>query len=278
MPRAIWNGTLGFGLVSVPVGLYSAVESKDIHFHQFSKSGQRIRNKRVAEKSGREVDYDDIVKGYELSKGNYVMITPDELEAADPKQTRTIEIEDFVGLDEIDPLYFESSYYLGPREGAAKPYALLREAMARRDRVAIGRFVMRTKQYLAAIRPVDRVLMLHTLYFGDEIRDTAGLDLPTRSKPAAREMQMAEQLIDSLTVAWDPKRYEDTYRKEVLSVIRKKSKGATIVAEQPEERPANVVDLFDALQASLEGKRKPKRSSRKAAKKTGKRPRARRAS
>jgi DNA end-binding protein Ku len=253
MPRSIWNGAISFGLVNVPVQLFSAAESQDVHFHQFTKSGQRVRNKRVAEKSGREVEYGDIVKGYELSKGKFVMIEPEELEAADPKQTRTIDLEDFVALEEIDPIYFEYPYYLAPQRGADKPYALLREALARTDRVGIGRFVMRTKQYLAAIRPSDKVLVLHTMYFADEVRDAKQLDLPARTQSSDRELRMAEQLIDSLTVGWDPKRYEDTYRAAVLDVIRRKSKGQEIVAETPEEPTADVVDLFAALQASLAG-------------------------
>ena len=251
MPRSIWNGAISFGLVNVPVQLFSAAEQQDVHFHQFTKSGQRVRNKRVAEKSGREVEYGDIVKGYELSKGKFVMIDPEELEAADPKQTRTIDLEDFVALEEIDPIYFEYPYYLAPQRGADKPYTFLREAMARSERVGIGRFVMRTKQYLAAIRPADKVLVLHTMYFADEIRDPKQLDLPARTQTSSRELRMAEQLIDSLTVEWSPKRYEDTYREAVLDVIRRKAKGEKIMTEEAEEPSAQVVDLFEALQASL---------------------------
>jgi DNA end-binding protein Ku len=252
MPRSIWNGAISFGLVNVPVQLFSAVEPKDIHFHQFTKNGQRIRYKRVSEKSNREVDYDDIVKGYELSKGKFVLITPRELDAADPRQTRTIDIEDFVDISEIDPIYFESSYYLAPRDGAAPAYALLREAMERSERIAIGRFVMRTKQYLAAIRPSGNTLVLETMFFPDEIRDPKALHIPGRVKIAQRELRIAEQLIDSLTVAWDPKRYHDTYRDDVLSIIKKKAKGQEIVAEEQREPQGKVVDLFEALQSSLE--------------------------
>jgi DNA end-binding protein Ku len=267
MPRAIWNGAISFGLVNVPVQLFSAVEPKDVHFHQFTKNGQRIKYKRVSEKSGREVDYDDIVKGYELSKGKFVLVTPEELDAADPRQTRTIDIEDFVELSEIDPTYFESSYYLAPRNSAAHAYALLREAMQRSERIGVGRFVMRTKQYLAAIRPSDNMLVLHTMFFPDEIRDTKALDIPGRVKIPERELRVAEELIDSLTVGWDPKRYQDTYREDVLSIIKKEAKGQEIVAEAPPPREGKVVDLFEALQASLEstgkgrGKPRTKRAS-----------------
>src|SRR5437764_132122 len=265
MPRAIWNGAISFGLVNVPVQLFSAVEPKDIHFHQFTKSGQGTRYKRVWDKSNREVDYDDIVKGYELSKGKFVLVTPEELGAADPRQTRTIDIEDFVELSEIDPIYFESSYYLAPRNGAAHAYALLREAMERSERIAIGRFVMRTKQYLAAIRPSGNVLVLETMFFPDEIRDPKALDIPGRVKVAERERRVAEQLIDSLTVAWDPKRYEDTYREEVLSIIKKKAKGQEIVAEEAPAPDRKVVDLFEALQSSLEATKGRNRKRTKSA-------------
>jgi DNA end-binding protein Ku len=268
MPRSIWNGAISFGLVNVPVGLYSAVEPKDIQFHQMTKSGHRIRMKRVDDKTGREVEYSELLKGYELSKGKYVAIDREELAAAAPKQTRTIEIEDFVDLTEIDPIYYESTYYLAPRgSGADKSYALLREAMERSERAGIGRFVLRTKQYLAAIRAADDVLLLNTMYFADEIRDTKGLDVPKRVMVGARELKIADQLIESLTVDWDPERYDDTYRAEVMKVIRRKAKGQPIAVEAEEEPRAKVVDLVEALQASLDAKRKPrKRTAKKAAK------------
>jgi DNA end-binding protein Ku len=268
MPRSIWNGAISFGLVNVPVGLYSAVEPKDIQFHQMTKSGHRIRMKRVDDKTGREVEYGDLLKGYELSKGKYVMIERDDLAAAAPKQTRTIEIEDFVELADIDPIYYESTYYLAPRgSGADKAYALLREAMERTDRAGIGRFVLRTKQYLAAIRASEGVLLLNTMYFADEIRSARGLDVPTRVKVGTRELKIAEQLIQSLTTDWDPSRYDDTYRAEVLKVIRKKSKGQPIAVEKEEEPRAQVVDLVEALKASLDQRtRKPKRPAKKTAK------------
>ena len=264
MPRSIWNGAISFGLVNVPVALYSAVEPKDIQFHQMTKSGHRIRMKRVDEKTGREVEYGDLLKGYELSKGKYVIIERDELAAAAPKQTRTIEIEDFVDLAEIDPIYYESTYYLAPRgSGADKAYALLREAMERADRAGIGRFVLRTKQYLAAVRASDGVLLLNTMYFADEIRASTGLDVPKRVKVGTRELKIAEQLIESLTVDWKPDRYDDTYRAEVLKVIRKKSKGQAITVEEEEEPRAKVVDLVEALQASLDQRRKPRKRAAK---------------
>ncbi len=252
MPRAIWSGSISFGLVNVPVKLYSATESKDVHFNQFQEgTGRRIHNKRVAEGTGREVEYEDIVKGYELNKGKYVMVTPEELESVEPGKTRTIEIEDFVNLAEIDPIYFEKSCYLAPAGEAKKSYALLREAMERAGRIAIGRFVMRTKQYLAAIRPSGKVLVLETMFFGDEVRDTKDLDLPGKVKLAPRELQIAERLIDSLTTKFDPAAYKDTYRERVMSLIKRKQKGEDIVIEEREEPPDKATDLMAALEASI---------------------------
>lgn len=273
MPRSIWNGAISFGLVNVPVQLYSAIEQKDIHFHNMTKSGHRVRMKRVDEKTGREVDYSDLYKGYETSRGKYVLIERDDLDAAAPKQTRTIEIEDFVDLAEIDPIYYASTYYVAPGKGggADKAYALLRDAMARSERAGIGRFVMRNKQYLAAIRTSEHALLLNTLYFADEIRDTKGLAIPTRVKAAPREVKMAEQLIAGLTVDWKPERYKDTYRDDVLKVIRRKAKGKPIEVEEPEEERAPVVDLVEALRASLDKSGKGRRAP-------AKRTRARRAS
>ena len=275
MPRSIWNGTISFGLVNVPVGLYSAVESKEIHFHLMTTSGHRVRNKRVDDQTGREVDYDSLVKGYERSKGRYVIVEPEELEAAAPKQTRTIEIEDFVELADIDPIYYSSTYYLAPRSGNAadKSYALLREAMEKSGKAAVGRFVMRTKQYLAVVRPADGMLVLETLYFDDEIRDPKELDIPKRVSVGARELKVARQLIDSLTTEWKPSRYHDTYRAEVEKIVRRKAKGETIVAaEEPDTGPTNVTDLVAALEASLARKGNGRASG------SGRTPRKRRAS
>jgi DNA end-binding protein Ku len=259
MPRAIWNGAISFGLVNVPVQLFGATEPKDVHFHQMTKSGHRVRNKRVDEKTGREVDYDNIEKGYELTRGKVVLVEPDELDAAKPEQTRRIDVEDFVELQEIDPIYFDSSYYVAPRNeaGAGKAYALLRDAMERSGRVAIGRFVMRTKQHLVAIRPSDRLLVLETLFYADEIRDAKTIDVPARLRADTKELKIARQLIDDLTVGWDPKRYKDTYRNEVLKLIRRKAKGETIEVEEPEEERAGVTDLMEALRASLESGKRP---------------------
>ena len=269
MPRAIWSGSISFGLVNVPIKLYSATEQKDIAFHQFAEgTDDRIRNKRVNERTGKEVEFKDIVKGYEVSKGKYVIVTPEELDAVDPGQTKTIDIEDFVALPDVDPIYFEKTYYVAPDkgDGPKRAYALLREAMKKSDKIAVGRFVMRTKQYLVALRPVDDVLALSTLYFADEIRDRKDLDVPGRVKIAEREMDIAMRLIDSLTSPWKPERYEDTYREEVLKLVRAKAKGKEIVTEK-EAPAAPVTDLLAALEASVAEARQKRTAKRPAAKK-----------
>ena len=263
MPRSIWNGTISFGLVNVPIGLYSAIEEKQIRFHQMTKSGHRVRQKRVDEKTGKEVDYESLVKGYEKTKGKVVLVEPEELDAAAPEQTRTIDIEDFVELADIDPIYYNNTYYVAPRsgQGADKAYALLREAMQKSGRAAIGRFVMRTKQYWVVIRASEEALILETLYFADEIRNYKDLNIPSkRVSVGAKELKIAQQLIDSLTSEWDPKRYKDTYRAEVQKVIDRKAKGQTITVEKPEEEAPKVLDLVEALQASLDRKAKAKRA------------------
>src|SRR5947209_4549150 len=293
MARAIWSGTISFGLVNVPVKLYSAVHSKDLQFHQFDPKGNRIRQKRVSEKTGREVDYSDIVKGYEVKKGQYVMVDPDELASYRPESTKTIEISDFVELDEIDPIYYENTYYLAADGKAAeKPYNLLLEAMEKQGKAAVGKVVIRTKQYLSAIRPLDGVLALSTMRFADEVVPTSEVKNGSSSKGASvskREVDMASQIIDSLTSEWDPSRYHDTYREQVLELLKKKAQGKEIVVEEPEEEEGQVLDLMAALEASLadakkggsgtktksrsKSKRAPaaKKSAKKTTKKTTKR-------
>jgi len=269
MPRAIWSGSISFGLVNVPVKLFSATEQKDVAFHQFAEgTDDRIRNKRVNERTGKEVEYKDIVKGYEVSKGKYVIVTPEELESVEPGQTKTIDIEDFVALSDVDPIYFEKTYYVAPDDGDGpkRAYALLREAMKKSDKIAVGRFVMRTKQYLVALRPIDDVLALTTLYFADEIRERKDLEVPGKVKIADREMDIAMRLIDSLTSPWKPERYEDTYREEVLKLVKAKAKGKEIVTEK-EAPAAPVTDLLAALEASVAEARQKRTAKRPAAKK-----------
>ncbi len=283
MARAIWSGTISFGLVNVPVKLYSAVHSKDLQFHQFDPKGNRIRQKRVSEKSGREVDYSEIVKGYEVKKGQYVMVDPSELDAYRPESTKTIEISDFVDLEEIDPIYYENTYYLAPDGKAAeKAYNLLLQSMEKQGKAAIGKVVIRTKQYLAAIRPLDGVLALSTMRFADEVVPTSEVKNASSGKDASvssREVDMASQIIDSLTSKWDPSRYHDTYREQVLELLKKKAEGKEIVVDEPEEDKGQVLDLMAALEASLAEAKKggrageAKKSSRakKSTKKTTKR-------
>ncbi len=268
MARAIWSGTISFGLVTVPVKLYPATEQKDIRFHQFKEgTRQRIRYKRVSEETGREVDYQDIDKGYEVDKGQFVIVTPKELEGAAPEKTRTIEIEDFVDLEDIDPIYYEKTYYLAPTDdaGAKKAYALLLRAMEEEGKVAIGRFVMRTKQYLAAIRPMDGILALETMFFPDEIRQPSEVEnVPVRAKAGERELRMARQLIGSLATEWDPARYHDTYRERVLKLIRDKVKGKEVVLPEA-PTTSRVADLMEALRQSIEATKKGQRPAEAAA-------------
>ena len=254
MPRAIWSGAISFGLVNVPVKLYSAVSRKSVRFHQLhDETGTRIQQKRVDSSTGEEVPYESIVKGYEIAPERYVVITPDELDSLDPDKTRTIDIEDFVDLEEIDPLYYDHPYYLVPGAGADKAYALLRDAMEQANKVAIARVVIRSKESLVAIRATGRVLTMSTMLFHDEVVDRDSLDEApeTAGKTTKRELQMAEQLIESLSGKFEPQRYHDTYRERVLEMIERKAQGEEIaVAPQP-EAPAKVPDLMAALEASI---------------------------
>ncbi|HLI00857.1 MAG TPA: Ku protein [Acidimicrobiales bacterium] len=263
MPRAIWTGSVTFGLVSIPVGLYSATEDHTVHFRQFEKgTSDRIRYRRVNESTGKEVDYDDIVEGWDAGGGQFVIVTPEELDSIAPGRSRTIEISDFVDQAEIDPIYYEKTYFLAPQgEAAEHPYALLREAMQRANRVGIATFVMRNKQYLAAIRPREDVLALETMWFADEVRDPSSqLDnLPGHPKLDKRELDMAGSLVESLTTAWDPSNYRDTYRERVMELVRAKAEGQEIVTETEEEEGGEVVDLMAALEQSLASARNRKK-------------------
>src|SRR3954451_8348600 len=253
MPRSIWSGAISFGLVNVPVKLYSAVSKKTVRFHQLhDKDGVRIQQKRVCPADDEEVAYEHIVKGYEISPDEYVVVTPDELDAIEPKKTKTIDIEDFVDLDEIDPLFYDHPYYLLPDKSAAKPYKLLHQAMIDANKVGIARVVIRSKEQLVAIRPVDGVLAMSTMNFADEIVPTDKFDEPTAEEAdtTKREVDMARQLIDSLSSDWEPDKYHDTYRERVLELIEQKAEGKEIVM-QPAEEPQEVPDLMAALEASV---------------------------
>lgn len=253
MPRSIWGGAISFGLVNVPVKLVSAVQQKDVRFHQLEAgTNSRVRQKRVSAETGEEVPFENIIKGYELAPDQYVAITPEELETLDPKATRSIDIEDFVDLDQIDPVFYERPYYLVPDTGGAKPYALLVQAMKESGMVAIARMVMRTKQYLVALRAVDDTLVLETLYYADEVIDADELEgVPHDVEVSDRELKIARQLIESLATEFEPEQYTDEYRERVLELIEKKAEGQEIVLQPATEEPAQVVDLMAALEASL---------------------------
>ena len=255
----MWTGAISFGLVTIPVKLYSATSSHTISFNQFQKdTGERIRYKRVAEGSGEEVEYSDIVKGHEVDDGRYVIVTPEELASVEPTKSRRIEIEDFVDLDDIDPIYWNKTYYLGPAGdlGAEKPYALLLQAMKAANKVGIGKFVMREKEYLVTIRPIGDMLGLETMYFADEVRDAGEIDnVPVDEEVADRELKMARQLIDALDTEWDPHKYRDTYRERVEELLAAKAKGEDVVVAEEVETP-QVADLMEALKASVEASRK----------------------
>jgi DNA end-binding protein Ku len=257
MPRTIWKGALNFGLVNVPVGLYSATQDKTIHFNQFEEgTSDRVRYKKINERTGDEVPAGKIVKGYDLGGGEYVLLTDEELDAAEPEKSKLIEITDFVDLEQIDPIFFRSTYYLAPEgEAANKAYALLRQVMRDANKVAIGTMVMRNKEYPVAIRPDDEVLKLETMYFADEIRSpTKDLpELPSADEVTAREVQMAGLLLESMESDWNPEKYEDTHRLQLEGIIEAKRQGDEIVIGT-ETQPAStkVVDLMDVLSASID--------------------------
>jgi DNA end-binding protein Ku len=255
MARAIWSGAISFGLVSVPVKAYTAVRDHKVHFHQLQKgTTTRVRNKKVSEKTGRELDADHIELGYELSSGRYVTVDPDELDELRPHTTRSIDISDFVALDEIDPIYYERTYWLAPTEpDDDRAYRLLLAAMEAEQRVGIGSVVMRRKQYLAAIRPLDGALAMSTMRFADEVVAKSDLDaLPSRRrKPDAKELKMATSIIDALNSDWNPKRYHDTYTDELRQLIEQRAEGNDVEVDPGEATDAQVVDLMEALEASV---------------------------
>ncbi|HXF57463.1 MAG TPA: Ku protein [Actinomycetota bacterium] len=316
MPRAVWSGTLSFGLVSIPVRLYNATVPRDVRFHQFDReTGRRVRYRRVVEYPGhweapeppgpeegleegprpegaparpstpeparaREVPWEDVVKGFEVTPGRYVTVTREELEAVRPEQPRTIEVQEFVPLAQIDPVFFDRSYYLAPERGAERPYALLLEAMRRAGRVAIGRFVLRSRPHLAAIRPVDGALVLETLFFSDEVREPKEVEgLPVLVEPDEREVEVAVTLVELLAANWEPGRYRDEYRERVLELVRAKAQAEGAVVEAPPEpaAEARVEDLLAALRASVEALRSRRASEAGGGQGTGRRAPGRRA-
>ncbi len=262
MARAIWTGSISFGLVNVPVKVYAAVHDHEVHFNQLEKgTGARVRYEKVSDRSGDTLKSDDIELGYNLGKGQYVVVDRDELDELRPETTRTIDVSDFVDLADIDPIYFAHTYWLAPSgQGAERAYRLLAEASESAQRVGIGTVVMRNKQYLAAIRPYDGILAMSTMRFADEVvapSDIEGLK-PGGAKPDAKEMRLASQIIDSLSGDWDPKRYHDTYTEELRELLERKAKGEVVEEDTtPDQEPAKVLDLMEALQASLDKAKKP---------------------
>jgi DNA end-binding protein Ku len=274
MARAIWSGSISFGLLNVPVRMYSAVARRNIALREIRESdSSRIKHRRVAEGTDEEVPYDEIIKAYELTPGQYVPITKDEMKALAPEKTRAIAVQDFVDLTEIDPMYFDSPYYLGPADGAEKAYSLLAKAMAASGKVAIARFVLRSKENLAAIRSDGNVLTLTTMRFADEVVPVDELEiLPEKAaKPVKREQEMAEQLIESLSTDFEPKAYHDEYREQLLALIERKAEGKEIVASEEEAPKATKApDLMAALEESIaavsgKGKKPAKKARKKAA-------------
>lgn len=300
MPRAVWTGTLSFGLVSIPVALYPATSPKDVRFHLFDREGRRVRYRRFAEepapgtgapqpegrpvdvdvgdgadvpmpgvaesrgdvssatgaeveRSDRELAYGELVRGYEVEPGRFAMLEQEEIEQVRPSRSSTIELEDFVELEAIDPVFFEKSYFLAPRRDASKPYRLLQLALERTERVGIGRFVLRTKPHLVAVRPTEEALVLETLYFGDEVRAPAEVLSPPDEEVSERELRLAEQLVEMLATSWDPDRYADEYRDELLRLIAEKAPVETAEPEMDATAPpSRVEELMEALKRSVE--------------------------
>ncbi|HMK13367.1 MAG TPA: Ku protein [Acidimicrobiales bacterium] len=256
MPRPLWNGSISFGLVTIPVKLYNAVSRKSVSFNQIdTRSNSRIKLKKVSAKDGTDVPDEAIVKGYELTSGNYVLLTQDELDAFEARASKAIEIDEFVDLNEIDPIFYDSAYYLAPDKATVKPYALLMRAMEQSNKVGIARFVMRSKQYVAAIRPRDGYLVLSTMVYADEVVDPASISEIEEAgevEVSERELNMAQQLIESLAAAFDPEQFKDEYREQVLGLIERKAAGEEAVETPvPAASTPKVVDLLAALEASV---------------------------
>ncbi|WP_420082796.1 Ku protein (plasmid) [Streptomyces sp. JL4002] len=267
MARPVWAGNLSFGLVSLPVGLYTATDSHTIHFHQLQRgTADRIRNRRVNERTGKEVDLDDIVKGYDTG-GEYVLVEPKELDEIAPGRSRSLEITGFVDLADVDPIFFDKTYYLGPRGAEyGKVYSLLEQALAKAGKAGVATFVMRQHEYLVALKAENGILTLHTLHWADEIRDPKKEigNLPGKTKASDKELKMAEQLIEALSMTWDPGEFHDTFQEKVAAMIDAKQAGETVEKAEPAAEPTGVVDLMEALRASVERAGSPKQDSGKA--------------
>jgi len=271
MARAIWKGSISFGLVNIPIALYSATRREELKFRLLRKSDlSPVNYKRVAEKDGKEVPWDQIVKGYEYEKGKYVVLKDEDFERVDLEATQTVDIKDFVDQEEIDPMFFYKPYYLEPQKGGDKAYALLRDALKDTNKVGIAKVVIKTRQYLAGVKPEDGVLALELMHFADELEDPEKLHVPKKTELGKREMSMAKSLIDSMSSKWNPEKYKDDYREALMEVIEEKVEaGGKEIEEKPKRqpKPTNVIDLVSVLQKSLEEtgakKKTPAKSRRK---------------
>jgi DNA end-binding protein Ku len=256
MPRSMWKGAISFGLVSIPVNVYPATEEKSLKFNQLhEKDGGRIKYKRVCSIDGEEVPFDEIVKGYEVEKDQYVLLSDEDFDAVPVESSRAIDIVQFVDLEEIDPILYKKSYYLVPEETGAKAYALLRKAMSEDAKVGLAKVSFRDKEHLAALRFVDDVFVLETMFWPDEIRGAEFDTLDKDSRVRSQEVEMARTLIENLTQPWNPEEFKDQYREALLEIVEKKIAGEEIEAA-PEAPPSKVVDLMEALKASVEAAKK----------------------
>jgi DNA end-binding protein Ku len=256
MARAIWKGSISFGLVNIPIALYPATRREEFKFRLLRKSDlSPVNYKRVAEKDGREVPWDQIVKGYEYEKGKYVVLKDEDFQRVDVEATQTVDIQDFVELDKIDPIFFYKPYYLEPQKGGDKAYALLRDALKDSNKVGVAKVVIKTREYLAGVKPEDGALVLELMHFADELADTSKLHIPTKVEVGKREMTMAKSLIDSMSSKWNPEKYKDDYREALMEVIEEKVEaGGKEIEEKPRKapKPTKVIDLVSVLQKSLE--------------------------
>ena len=271
MARAIWKGSISFGLVNIPIALYPATRREEFKFRLLRKSDlSPVSYKRVAEKDGKEVPWDQIVKGYEYEKGKYVVLKDEDFERVDLEATQTVDIQDFVDQEEIDPIFFYKPYYLEPQKGGDKAYALLRDALKDSNKVGIAKVVIKTRQYLAGVKPEDGVLLLELMHFADELADPEKLHVPKKTEVGKREMNMAKSLIDSMSSKWNPEKYRDDYREALMEVIEEKVEdGGKEIEEKPKKarKPTKVIDLVSVLQKSLEQTGTKKKASAKSRRK-----------
>src|SRR3989475_3870030 len=271
MARAIWKGSISFGLVNIPIALYPATRKEELRFRLLRKSDlSPVNYKRVAEKDGREVPWDQIVKGYEYEKGKYVVLQDEDFQRVDIEATQTVDIQDFVELDEIDPIFFYKPYYLEPQKGGDKAYALLRDALKDSKKVGVAKVVIKTREYLAGVKPEDGALVLELMHFADELADTSKLHIPKKVEVGKREMTMAKSLIDSMSSKWNPEKYKDDYREALMEVIEEKVEaGGKEIEEKPRKapKPTKVIDLVSVLQKSLEESGAKKKATTKSRRK-----------